>query len=210
MTQLTDSLHTLNIADVWTCTRTLGPGLRSAVWVQGCPRHCPNCISPDWIPQIEARRIGPEDLASIMLKSPDITGLTFSGGEPMLQASGLSVLAKIARIERDLNIICFTGYTYQQLLNHPTESPVHKLLAEIDVLIDGPYISSLDDNLGLRGSSNQKIYHLSDRLRGFDFENCPRKAEVFVQENRTTLIGVPPKGVLNLMDQVFKSRSLKG
>lgn len=40
----------LNVAATRVGTRTLGPGVRSVVWVQGCPFHCLGCLAPEWIP----------------------------------------------------------------------------------------------------------------------------------------------------------------
>jgi len=65
-----------------------------------------------------------------------IDGLTFSGGEPFEQASGLAELARLARRQKDLNIICFTGYRYERLIQNPPNDGVYGLLNEIDVVID--------------------------------------------------------------------------
>jgi hypothetical protein len=54
-------------------------------------------------------------------------------------------------------------------------------------------IQELNDNLGLRGSSNQKVYYLTDRLKGYDFVNSIRKVEIVVQDSQALVIGVPPK-----------------
>src|SRR5512146_912679 len=97
----------LNVAAICPTTRALGPGVRAVVWVQGCAFHCPGCIAPDWIPIRPARLVKPEALAEELLADPEVTGLTFSGGEPMLQASALARLARAARNMRDVDIICF-------------------------------------------------------------------------------------------------------
>ena len=197
------SLKKLNIAQIWYATRALGPGLRSVIWVQGCIRHCPGCISPEWIPNVKANIFSIDELATILLHNSSIEGITFSGGEPMLQAEGLASLIRIIRKKRDLNTLCFTGYTYKQLLCEPKDSPVHKLLAELDVLIDGPYIAELNNNRGLRGSSNQNIYYLTERLKQYDLENEARHVELHIQNGYSLMVGVPPKGILNMLDQII-------
>jgi len=53
----------LNIAASVVGTITLGPGLRSVIWVQGCPFHCEGCISPEWIVDKEAHLVKPDILA---------------------------------------------------------------------------------------------------------------------------------------------------
>jgi anaerobic ribonucleoside-triphosphate reductase activating protein len=152
---------------------------------------------------VDAWWVRPQELAPLLLKNPNVTGLTFSGGEPMDQAAGLSALVQLCRQIRDVNVICFSGYTYEQLLSHPEDSVVHALLAEIDVLIDGPYIEALNDDLGLRGSSNQRVIHLSDKLKGFDLDHAPRHIELFIKQDSTMMIGVPPREVLSALEHTF-------
>jgi anaerobic ribonucleoside-triphosphate reductase activating protein len=191
----------LNVAAVCSGTYTLGPGLRAVVWVQGCPFHCAGCIAPDWIPFTPARLVDVDELVDEVLANPDVTGLTFSGGEPMKQAAGLAAVANMARRRRDLNIICFSGYKIEKLLKSPMDPGVKDLLAQLDVLIDGTYNARLNDNQGLRGSSNQRIHHLSLRLKDFDFETSPRRVEMQIDEGNILMVGIPP---LN-MDMAFKN-----
>lgn len=181
----------LNVAAVCSGTLALGPGLRSVVWVQGCTFHCPGCIAPDWIPLKPANLITPESLVNELLKNPDITGLTFSGGEPMLQAAALARVAWLARAQREINIICFTGYQRAQLEKHPPVPGVEDLLSQVDVLIDGPYIEKLNDNQGMRGSSNQHIHYLTTRLKQADFEHGPRRSEIRLNHGQALMVGVP-------------------
>ena len=180
--------HLLNLAAFCPATTTLGPGRRAAIWVQGCPFRCPGCLAPDWLPFRTAQLISPADLAERILASP-VTGLTLSGGEPMLQAQALSDLVALIRSRRPLDVICFTGFRYEDLLSLPQAA---LLLAQVDVLIDGPYLASLNDNRGLRGSTNQRFLHLTPRLRCVDFAALPRKLEVFLSDGQAFLVGVPP------------------
>ncbi len=183
------STSTLNLAAFCPSTRALGPGERAALWVQGCPFHCSGCIAPDWLPFKPANLVSPADLARRILASP-VTGLTLSGGEPMLQAQALSDLVALLRAQRSIDVICFTGFRYEQLQDLPSAA---LLLAQLDLLIDGPYLGALNDNRGLRGSSNQRFIFLSPRLRGFDFASAPRKVEVFLSDGQAFLVGVPPR-----------------
>ncbi len=208
---LTDDAEILNVAATSTATRALGPGLRAVVWVQGCFFRCPGCIAPDWIPLQPARLIKVEALADELLANPAVTVLTFSGGEPMLQAAGLSRLARLVRSRRELNIICFTGFTLSLLKHIPPGPGVDDLLEQVDVLIDGPYIEQLNDNRGLRGSSNQQIYYLTDRLKGVDLQTAPRAAEVKIEDGAAVLIGVPPKGLGEAFNRAAdRASGLKG
>ena len=54
---------------------------------------------------------------------PDIDGLTLSGGEPMLQAVGLAEVVRRVRVVRDLDTICFTGFTLARLRSNPPAPP---------------------------------------------------------------------------------------
>ncbi len=190
----------LNVAATCLATRALGPGLRAVVWVQGCPFHCSGCIAPEWIENKIAEEYTPDDLADLLLSNSAITGLTFSGGEPMQQAKGLAELTRIARRRKDLNIICFSGYRLEQLISRPPNSHVFELLDQIDILIDGPYVARLNDNQGMRGSSNQHIHYLTSRLAGIDFEQKPRRAELYIHDGQILMVGVPPKNVGNIID----------
>jgi len=131
-----------------------------------------------------------------------ISGMTFSGGEPMEQAAGLAALARLARQKKDLDLICFTGYRYERLLESPPNPGVPALLAEVDVLIDGPFIQSLHDAVGLRGSSNQRVIHLTPRLREYDLESSTRKVEITVTDGELAFIGIPTPDILSAMKRV--------
>lgn len=193
----------LNIAETTTTEDTLGPGLRAVVWVQGCPFSCPGCVAPDWIPQRPATIVAPGDLAPRLLADQAVTGLTFSGGEPMAQAPALAALARHCRQLRDVTLICFTGYRLERLRGPHAPAGATDLLDQIDVLIDGLYVADRNDGLGLRGSANQRIHHLTDRLRdgGYDFEHRRRTAEVRVRARDVLLVGVPPPGLLAAIDE---------
>jgi anaerobic ribonucleoside-triphosphate reductase activating protein len=138
-----------------------------------------------------------EVLERILLEN--ITGLTFSGGEPMMQASGLAELARLARQQKDLDIICFTGFRYERLLKNPPAPGISDLLAQTDVLIDGPFVQSLHDSIGLRGSSNQRILHLTPRLKQHDLESQTRSVEITISDGEFGLIGIPTPAMLSAL-----------
>ncbi len=190
----------LNVASIAACTHALGPGARGVVWVQGCPLNCRGCLAPNWIPFIRASLLTPEEVFS-HLDLDSIGGLTFSGGEPMEQAAGLVELARLARRKKDLDLICFTGYRYERLLANPPNAGVPELLAEVDVLIDGPFIESLAGSVGLRGSSNQRIIHLTSRLKDYDLESDQRRIEITVAHGELGFIGIPTPGMLTALQK---------
>jgi anaerobic ribonucleoside-triphosphate reductase activating protein len=195
----------LNIAETCVGTRALGPGLRSVVWVQGCPLRCAGCVAEEWLPERPARLVAPAELAGELLFHPDVDGLTLSGGEPMAQAAGLAELVRAARAARALSVICFTGFTLEALRRNPATAA---LLGLVDVLIDGPYLRDRDDGKGLRGSDNQRVHHLTGRLRdsGYDFTGRGRSVEIRVRDRAAVLVGVPPHGLVETFDRVCHDR----
>ncbi len=193
--------HWLNVAAFNPMTYALGKGLRAALWVQGCPIHCQGCVSPDWQDYREAQIVPVDEMVERILSIPGIQGLTLSGGEPMEQASALATLVNHLRLQRDLDVICFSGYSLERLRNHPPNPGVPKLIEEIDVLIDGPYLPEFNNDCGLRGSTNQTVHYLSDRLKDYDFINIPRSIEVNILEGQVFFTGIPSKKISTAIEQ---------
>jgi anaerobic ribonucleoside-triphosphate reductase activating protein len=199
----------LCVAETCVGTRALGPGLRSAAWVQGCPFHCRGCIAPEWLPRQPAREVYPADLAAELLADPGVCGFTFSGGEPMSQAAGLAEVIRVARQHRDLTLICFTGYRLAELRARPPGPGVTDLLAHTDVLIDGRYVATRNDGRGLRGSTNQRVHFLTGRLAHFeaDLVGGPRRSEIRIRARSALLVGVPGAGVSAAFDLAAASQT---
>ena len=133
-----------------------GPGLRFAVFTQGCPHACPGCHNPDTHDPAGGRVVSVEELAVQMGRDPLIEGLTLSGGDPFLQAHECAQLAKRAH-EKGLNVWTYTGYTYERLLEEEVPG-AEELLAQTDVLVDGPFLQAEKSYSALfRGSTNQRL-----------------------------------------------------
>jgi anaerobic ribonucleoside-triphosphate reductase activating protein len=206
MNQDTERIDTtfLNLANMVEKTTALGPGMRAAIWVQGCHLRCRGCISPDWIPFKPAIQLTPQQVIE-RLPLDEITGLTLSGGEPMEQAGALAQVVQLARQRHNLNVICFTGYRYETLLKRPPESEVHKLVQLVDVLIDGPFVQALNNSLGLRGSTNQRVIHLTDRLSGYQLDDQARQVEFKVEDGSFTMVGIPTPGIASVLTEMFQT-----
>ena len=146
----------MRIADTISDSIVDGPGLRFTVFTQGCPHRCPGCHNPDTHNLDGGREISVQELAAKMAANPLTEGLTLSGGDPFLQGEDCATLARLAH-ERGLNVWTYTGYTYEALLEGG--APGHMaLLAETDVLVDGPFVRSLKSYAAkFRGSSNQRL-----------------------------------------------------
>ena len=133
-----------------------GPGLRFTVFTQGCPHRCPGCHNPDTHDPAGGREAAVEELAEKLLSNPLTDGLTLSGGEPFCQAAECARLAAIAR-EKGLNVWVYTGYTYERLIAGEVPGAM-ELLAQADVLVDGPFVEARKSYAALfRGSTNQRL-----------------------------------------------------
>ena len=150
----------LNLAAFLPVSCSNGPGRRAVVWVQGCNRDCPGCFNKDMQPFRDNELIAVGELAERILAIDAIEGVTFSGGEPFLQAKALAGLAgQLA--EGGFNIVVFTGYTFEEL-SAANNQDYQQLLAVTDLLIAGPYEQHLPARDYLRASANQQLLFLTD------------------------------------------------
>ncbi len=133
-----------------------GPGIRYTVFTQGCPHHCPGCHNPQTWAFEGGQRTTPQALFEDFQKDPILKGVTFSGGEPFCQPEPLTELAKLVH-GAGKDVACYTGWTYEQLLEKG-DPAVNALLAEVDLLIDGPFVLEQRNlELRFRGSENQRL-----------------------------------------------------
>ena len=132
-----------------------GPGIRTTLFCQGCPHHCPGCHNPETWEFGCGTAMEAKTLLRIVQENPLCRGVTFSGGEPFAQAEGFAELAKLLKAA-GYEVASYSGYTVEQLLSG---TPAQKeLLRTIDVLIDGPYLQEQRSlELSFRGSKNQRI-----------------------------------------------------
>jgi anaerobic ribonucleoside-triphosphate reductase activating protein len=144
----------------------LGPFSRAVIWVQGCNLACPQCIVPESWALDAGEAVTVVSLAEWVLTQPQIEGLTISGGEPFLQAASLCYLIDHIKSQRDLGVLCYTGYTHSHLSSRGTADQ-KALLSRLDLLIDGAYIAGQHKSLLWRGSANQNILQLSDRYAAY-------------------------------------------
>lgn len=142
-----------------------GEGIRTVIWTQGCPHNCPGCHNQCTHDFNGGEMIDIEDVKYAISKLRNQDGITFSGGDPMCQPEACLELAKFAK-ELGLNIWCYTGYTYEQLLVlSKSKKSIIDFLKYIDVLVDGKFIieeKSLD--VIFRGSKNQRIIDVQKSL----------------------------------------------
>ena len=151
-------MSTLRLAGIMREAIVDGPGLRFAIFCQGCPHDCPGCHNPETHDFNGGTEVSIEKILKAIDENPILKGVTFSGGEPTCQAEGFAALGKAVRA-RGLDITMFSGYTYEQLLARAEKEPaLRELLDLTDLLIDGPYLKAERDlTLQFRGSRNQRL-----------------------------------------------------
>lgn len=141
-----------------------GPGIRFTIFTQGCPHHCYNCHNPQTHALDGGYVISIDDIVAKLTANKLLSGVTFSGGEPILQAASLALLAQRIKQSMNLSIILYTGYLFEEL--QASDDPaIRELLQYIDIVVDGPYIDAQHDyNLKFRGSANQRIIDVPQSL----------------------------------------------
>ena len=144
-----------------------GPGLRFTIFVQGCPHNCRGCHNPQTHAFDGGRLTTVDELFDRYRKNPLLSGVTFSGGEPFCQPEALARLGQMVRKEGG-NVITYTGFIYEDLLDRASSDPWVKALLDVtDLLIDGPYIEEQRSlELPFRGSANQRLIRLTDEFSG--------------------------------------------
>lgn len=154
----------IRVAGIVNDSITDGPGLRLTLFVQGCERNCPGCHNESALPMDGGELYDPQEIMDIIRKNPMLSGVTFSGGEPMLQAKALLPLVRMIK-DAGLDLAVYTGYTFEELLEQ-NDAAVMELLSYADTLIDGPFILEKKSlSLNFRGSSNQRILNLKESLK---------------------------------------------
>jgi anaerobic ribonucleoside-triphosphate reductase activating protein len=170
-------------------SRANGPGVRFALWFQGCDLGCPGCFNPETHAGPGRQRLPVAALVEQIAAAPGLDGVTISGGEPFQQPAALLALVRGVRARRDLSILVFSGYRRAELEAMPLGPAV---LAELDVLVDGRYVAPLHLGANLRGSANQTAHFLTDRHRPEDLAAAPVAEVTIGPDGQLRLSGVAP------------------
>lgn len=162
MTALSTSNLSIRILDIRYGTSVDGIGLRTSLYCAGCENHCPGCHNPQSLDERGGTPISVDELFRLIVDAD--MNVTFSGGDPMLHPEGFIALAQMIKQHTNKTIWCYTGYRFEELMNHPLRSELVRLC---DVLVDGRYMESERDlTLHFRGSRNQRIIDVSRSLQG--------------------------------------------
>ena len=156
------STNSIRILDIKYGTSVDGIGLRTSLYCAGCRNHCHGCHNPQSWDENGGEPIRVEDLFKQIVDAD--MNVTFTGGDPMLHPEGFIELAQMIKNYTNKNIWCYTGYNFEDLLQHPIR---RKLVELCDVIVDGRFVESERDlSLHFRGSRNQRVIDVQKSLQG--------------------------------------------
>lgn len=145
-----------------------GPGLRVVLWVSGCSHHCGHCQNPETWDYNYGKLFTEKEEQEIIdeLSKSYISGITFSGGDPLYFKNLDGILKLILKIKENMptkSIWLYTGYIFEEILN---DSKKFKIVSLCDVIVDGEYIEE-KRNITLKfcGSSNQRVIDVQKSLQ---------------------------------------------
>lgn len=148
----------IRVLDIIEQTMADGPGFRTSIYCAGCAHACEGCHNPQSWDFKGGKEMEVDDLVELVA-ADEFSNVTFSGGDPLYQVEGFTELARKIKEKTGKNIWCYTGFTYEEILANERMS---QILPYIDTLVEGPFVLALrDTNLRFRGSSNQRIIHLT-------------------------------------------------
>ncbi len=154
---LENIIYVANIVDN---TIVDGEGFRTSLYVSGCDICCEDCHNKDWW---DINKGTPMTISEVFDNiNFEITDVTFIGGEPMLQAKALALLAEKIKKETNKTIWIYSGHTYEEILEN---EDYYNLIKHCDVLVDGKFDKAYHkNNLKFKGSTNQRIIDLNKSL----------------------------------------------
>lgn len=162
-----------NIAQIIHGTKAEGPGIRTAIWFQGCSILCKNCCNPSFLPFKDNKWIKHTEIMDSIIdynkNNPNekVEGITFIGGEPFDQPISLSMLTFYAK-NINLSVMIFTGYLIEDL-RAKNNTFINLILNNTDILVDGKYDDTKrTNNIRWVGSTNQRMLFLTNRYNEND------------------------------------------
>ena len=186
----------INVATCVEATQAEGPGTRFALWVQGCPMRCEGCCNPEMLEFEDRAWTDVDVLAGQILAAAEahaLEGVSFLGGEPFSQAAGLALLARRVRAA-GLTVMVYTGFTVESL-HRRKDAGVDALLAQTDLLVDGPFVASRPDRRRRWiGSLNQRGIALTDAYAALaaEWDTSPDTVEVRITSDGRLMVNGSP------------------
>lgn len=156
-----------------------GPGNRLVIWVQGCPFKCNGCFNQETHPYTGGKFISVSQLTNIINTDPNIEGVTFSGGEPLLFVKELTDV--LQNIKDSLTRIVFTGFTLEEIIKDEGKK---KVILLSDLTIAGRYNQTLSHPF-----LGKKFLFSSERI-SIDYFNPYKKVEYTIHNTHITKTGI--------------------
>jgi anaerobic ribonucleoside-triphosphate reductase activating protein len=200
----------LSVAQIVPFTEAEGPGVRFALWFQGCPLRCPSCCNPEMLPFEGGTKMS---VAGVLAqvdqaqREHGVEGITLMGGEPLAHAAAAAALARGVR-QRGLSVMVFSGFTLEEARAMP-DPAVGELIGLTDILVDGPYVRELPDTeRRWIGSTNQRIHFLSARYHFDERWHRRNTLEIRLAGGELTVNGFPARSAVGLWKRPRRSRPL--
>jgi anaerobic ribonucleoside-triphosphate reductase activating protein len=185
-------MELLNLHRIVDVTAAEGPGLRCAVWTQGCSVRCPGCFNPQTWTTRGGTPMSWQELVSRVLAISGIEGVTLLGGEPFDQPAPLGHFASAVRAE-GLSVMTFTGHVREDL-------PPSELLDSTDLLVDGPFLADRPEtSRPWVGSENQRFHFLTGRYDESIFATPNRLELTIARDGAIELNGFATTEVLETL-----------
>lgn len=159
-----EELSTVRIAGTLAHSSVNGPGVRYVIFFQGCTHHCRDCQNPETWDPMGGASVPVRQVIAELKGTRYLDGITLSGGDPLLQPEAAARIAAAAK-EQHLSVWCYTGWTFEALMQGAAGEAAIRALEQMDVLVDGEFrIEERTDQALYRGSANQRLIDLPASL----------------------------------------------
>lgn len=143
-----------------------GEGVRVVVYVSGCLHNCKGCHNPTSHSFTAGQAFTADlqdEIVSYIKKTPFISGLTLSGGDPMYSAAEITPFIEHLKSElKNISVWIYSGFTFEQICE---DGEMFHLLKLCDVLVDGEFVlEQRDTTLAYKGSRNQRIVDIQKSI----------------------------------------------
>ncbi|OPY55843.1 MAG: anaerobic ribonucleotide reductase-activating protein [Pelotomaculum sp. PtaU1.Bin035] len=192
----------------------LGPGKRFVLWVQGCSRRCPGCMSPELLVPDRGLQYSVREVFTEIQKIALVCGgVTISGGEPFEQAGPLAELCSLIKNFTNLDIMIYSGYTINEIMAGTYD--MNLLLSKTDIIVDGSYRRELSGRKLWRGSDNQNLYLLTPHAQKYrQYVNAEYSANrqllfQMTSDGQIVIIGIPARDFFMKFNSSVEKRGIK-
>jgi anaerobic ribonucleoside-triphosphate reductase activating protein len=173
----------------------LGPGVRAGVWLTGCRKNCPGCLSQEFQKQKENEIIAIDRLTQEVVslaRAHQTRAVTVSGGEPFEQADELKIFLTQLREQGITDILVYSGDLLEEIL------PKFPWIPElVTALVDGPFDQNKPTKAIFCGSSNQRL-HIFDKNMTTLYQSwsaqTQRQVQMLLSSDKIRLLGIPGVG----------------